>query len=390
MIGVRFSARRAARAAIFAIAALAAVGGGRASAQDPGPSPVGVDSVVVEPLDQTVPVIGRLVPRRAGVVAARTHGPVGEIMVAVGDRVEEGQVLARLVLDRVQAEVRLHEAEVAAAAAAITTKRAQLDLVRQELQRLTSLRQSAAFSQARYDDKRQEVAQVESEIAEAEAEAGRAQANLDLANIALYVATVRAPYAGIVTQRHTELGAYLTTGNPVVTLVDDSNLEIEADVPANRIGGLLPGFVVTFDLADQKGMSAAVRAIIPEENPLTRTRRVRLVPQLDDALGSLAANQSVTIQVPAGSRRDVVSVHKDAVINQRGAAMVFVIEDGQAQPRPVTLGEAVGNRFEVLSGLQPGDAAIVRGNERLAPGQPVQPAAAPQQSDAAAATEGGA
>jgi multidrug efflux pump subunit AcrA (membrane-fusion protein) len=52
--------------------------------------------------------------------------------------------------------------------------------------------------------------------------------------------------------------------------------------------------------------------------------------------------------------------------------MVYVAADGQAQPRPVTVGASVGDRFEVIDGLAPGDLVVVRGNERLRPGQPIQ------------------
>ena len=65
-------------------------------------------------------------------------------------------------------------------------------------------------------------------------------------------------------------------------------------------------------------------------------------------------------------------MHKDAIIKRRGQDMVFVVEDGTAQPRSVDLGGAVGNRFEVRGGLRDGDQAVVRGNERLKPGDKVR------------------
>jgi multidrug efflux pump subunit AcrA (membrane-fusion protein) len=67
----------------------------------------------------------------------------------------------------------------------------------------------------------------------------------------------------------------------------------------------------------------------------------------------------------------VVSVHKDAVLRRQGRASVYVIENGTAQSREVTLGPAVGSRFQVKEGLKPGDIVVIRGNERLRPGQPV-------------------
>jgi len=64
-------------------------------------------------------------------------------------------------------------------------------------------------------------------------------------------------------------------------------------------------------------------------------------------------------------------VHKDAIVRRQGQAFVYVAKDGQAQIRPVQLGAAVGGRFEVLGGLGPGEPVVVRGNERLRPGQQI-------------------
>jgi len=362
------------RTAALAVAALCALGVSPAPAQET--MVVGVDAVRSEPLRQTVPVIGRLVARQSGVVAARVRGPVGVFQVEVGDRVEREQTIAVLDINRLSAERDLRAAAVSEAAAAVVTARAEIKLKKQELTRIEGLRASAAFSQGRYDDARQEVNMAEGELGEAEAALGRARAQLRLAEIDLAYAEVRAPYAGVVSQRHVEVGSWVDIGDPVITLVDDRHLEIEADVPAERVGGLVPGTRVIVDIpgveADEvgKALTATVRAVVPDENPKTRTRTVRFVPEFDSD-GGLAANQSATVHLPAGTPRTVVSVHKDAVINRRGKTLVFLVIDGAAQIRPVSLGEAVGGRFEVLGGLKPGDIAVVRGNERLRPGQKV-------------------
>jgi len=333
-------------------------------------APVFVDAVITEPMSQTAPVIGRLTPRRAGVVAARIRGPVGEFRVDVGDRVKEGDVIAKLVDNRLVWEQRLRAAEVKESEAAIKTAKAEINLRTQELKRLERLKKSVAFSQARFDDKRQDVNKAQGAAAEAEAALIRAMATFKQAEIDVYNATVRAPYDGVVSKRHTEVGSYVNVGDPVVSLIGDGDLEIEAEAPAQYIAGLVPGLRVAFRLGPERMMEASLRAVVPEENPLTRTRTARFTPIFKDG-DNLAAGQSVTLLLPAGASRDVVSVHKDAVLNLKGKTMVYVVEDGAAQIRPVKLGEAVGGRFEVLSGVKPGDLVVIRGNERLRPGQKV-------------------
>lgn len=340
-----------------------------------GPSTVFVDLVIDEPLTQTSPVLGRLVARQRGVVAALTRGPVSEVTVDAGDRVAAGDVILRIAMDRISQTRNLAAAQVQLARAQVTTAKAELDLANQELARLERLRQSSAFSPARYDDQANAVQTKISEVGEAEAAVAAAIADLRIAEIDVRLAEVRAPYDGVIIERHTQRGAYLNIGDPVVTMVNDQDLEVAAEVPSNRIGGLLPGRSVRVSFGQGHTVDAFVRAVIPEENGLTRTRAVRFTPALDELLGKsdipLAANQTVTVHVPAGTVRDVISVHKDAVIPRGDGNIVFVIEDGKAQPRPVKLDGAVGNRFIVLDGLEVGDVTIIRGNERLRPGQDV-------------------
>ena len=343
-----------------------------AAAQSSFATPVGVDEVRREPLSQTVPVIGRLVARQSGVVAARARGPVAKISVDVGDKVDNGAVIAVLVPDRLHWERQLRAAQVAEAEAALTTAKVETALKAQELKRMEGLRKSSAFSQARYDDARLEVAKARSAAAEAEASRAQVRAYLKLAEIDLHNAKITAPFPGVVSMRHTEVGSYLNVGDPVVTLIDDQRLEIEADVPAERIPGLEAGTVVSFRIDGSSLLHATVRAVVPEENPMTRTRAVRFTPDFGSRRAKLATNQSVTLHLPVGTARTAVTVHKDAILNRADKTVVFVVAGDKAQMRPVRLGDAVGGRFEVLSGLDTGDLVVVRGNERLRPGQKVR------------------
>ena len=369
------TARRAVSGAFLAVA-LTVFPADPSFAAEKGKTPpamkVGVDAVISQPLEQTVPVIGRFVARQTGVVAARIIGPVGEFRVEVGDRVKAGDVIAALVDDTLKWRYELQKAEEQQFQAVVRTYKARIKLRRQELKRLERLKKSAAFSQARRDDKRQEVVVAESELAEAQGELARARANRKLAEINLYNATVRAPYSGVVSKRHTEVGAFVKIGDPLVTLVDNTHLEIEAEVPANRTAGLAPNTPVDAFVNGTIRITARVRAVVPDENPQTRTRTVRFVPELPDTLSGLAANQSVTLRLPAGNNASVVTVHKDAVISRKGNTLVYLAEDTQATMRPVRLGEAVGIRFIVLGGLAPGDLVVVRGNERLRSGQAIR------------------
>ena len=341
-------------------------GGGR-----PPPNVV-VDRVTRAPASETYPVYGRLVARQMGVISARVRGTVGEMRVQVGDRVAKGDVIAKLISDMLQSQRELKQAELAEYTARVRTARAQLGLTQQELSRLQRLRRSAAFSQARFEDKRQEVTRVSSVLAEANAKVNQAQAELKMANIDLDDATIRAPFSGVVSKRHTDIGTYLGVGSPVATLINDHDLEVEAEVPSIRLHGLDPGTEVTVEFEDNRIFKATVRAIVPEENALARTRTVRFKPDFGANGKRVAVNQSVRLVIPTGPTRELVTVHKDAILQRGGGPVVYVIVDNQAIQRPVKLGQAYASRFQVLEGLKPGELVVIRGNERLRPGQRVQ------------------
>lgn len=333
---------------------------------------VRVDAIRVEPLEQRVPVIGRIVARQAGEVASRVDAPLEAYLVEVGDRVEHGDLIVVLDKSSLQATRDLEAADVRRSQAELNTAMAELKLAKQELDRLERLKSSAAFSQGRYDDVRQQVTIAEGEVREAEAAILSAEAILQIAEIDLGHTEIRAPYAGVISRRMTEAGAYVRRGDPVVRLVGDQTLEIEADVPFERLSGATTGTEIDVSLDDGTYHKATVRAVLPEENPLTRTRAVRLVPKFTETSRPLAVEQTATVHIPVGARRDVLTVHKDAVTKHGTSSLVYVIKDGTAELRPVMLGEPTGNRYEVIHGLMEGEEVVVRGNERLQPGDKVR------------------
>ncbi len=343
-------------------------GGGRRGP----PTLVELNDVIRQPLVQTFPITGRLIASQKSEIAARIKGSVRKILVDVGDRVKEGQILAELDVDRLKLEAELRSADVLQARAKWKSSQAQVDLLNQELKRLERLRKSVAFSQARFEDKKQEVVKASSAVDESAASLKRARAQRDLARIDLKDATIRAPFPGAILVRHVSPGAYINAGSRIVTLMDDESMEIEADVPSVRLSGLPPGRVIDVLLDNDTKIKAVVRAIIPDENPLARTRAVRLDPDMTGSKVKLVANQSVVIEVPQGQIRDVITVPKDAIVNRQSGTIVYVFEKGMVRPAPVEIGQSFGGKFEIISGLLPGQKVVVKGNELLRPGQRVR------------------
>jgi RND family efflux transporter MFP subunit len=341
-----------------------------------GPATVFVDKVTEGLAVDTVQIYGRVIARQTGVIAARTRGAVDTIEARVGDRVRKGDILVTLVADMLQSERALKRAELKEFSAKIRTAGSQLALAAQELERLERLRKSSAFSVARYQDKQRDVERAKSALAEARARSDQAKAELRISDINLHNAKIRAPYNGVVSARHVEVGNYVGVGAKVVTMLNDDSLELEAEVPANRLGGLTADAKIQVVPEHGKPYGARVRAIVPEENALSRTRLVRFTPIFKKREDTVAANQSVVIHIPSGASKNAITVHKDAITQRRGRRVVFLVEESDegtnAKMRPVELGEAFGLRFEVLQGLKPGDRVVIRGNERLRPNQKIR------------------
>ncbi|NJO37117.1 MAG: efflux RND transporter periplasmic adaptor subunit, partial [Rhizobiales bacterium] len=194
------------------------------------PALVQVDAVRVEPLKQTRPVLGRIVTKQQGLVAARVGGLVSHVLVDVGDRVAAGDVLVELDAEPVQYAVDLADGEYDSALADRAIAEAEIALLQNELLRIDRLRDSAAFSKAQQDDKIREIAVARSRLGAATARLGQYRTKQQASRRDLEDMVIRAPYDGVVTRKLVSPGAYVRLGDPVVALVDDGALEIEADV----------------------------------------------------------------------------------------------------------------------------------------------------------------
>ena len=178
----------------------------------------------------------------------------------------------------------------------------------------------------------------------------------------------------MIAERHVSLGNFVDVGDRIVTMVNDLSLEVEADIPESKLAGITPGRKVQIRFGKNKIQQASIRAVVPAEDGRTRTRIVRFVPHFNGAEsnGILAANQTVTVDIPISKLKEMVTVHKDAVIVSGQSYFVFVIKNQEAWRRDIKIGAASGDRFIVLSGLNPGDIVATHGNEKLKPGKKVK------------------
>ncbi|MEM8819125.1 MAG: efflux RND transporter periplasmic adaptor subunit [Pseudomonadota bacterium] len=338
-----------------------------------GPASVVVAAVEEREIADTAPVIASLVGTVESLVAARAAGVVLDVGFQTGNWVDAGETLARLDDQLFQIQLTNAEAALEAARASVEVAEARARLSEQALQRAAGLKGSVAFSRGSFEDLEEQAAEARSEIARAQAQVGVAKAAVARASYDLEHAVVAAPFSGVVVERMAQPGQYIGLGDPVARLLDITRLEIEAEIPVDLVRGIAPGRELSATFDGGYTATAVVRTLLPVETTSTRTRAVRLSIVGDMPETASATGRAVTLRVPISASRRAPVVPKDALVYQGTGWMVFVAEDGTAMPRSVTIGQSAAAYIEVISGVSVGDLVVVRGNERLRPGQPVAP-----------------
>ncbi len=328
--------------------------------QGPPAVPVRVAPVIQEAVSEQITLVGTSEPIATSMVAAEVSGLVEDFPVREGDFVKKGDVLARL--KSTDLVLRLKAAE-----ATKEKVRANLRFAEKELGRYTKLKDADSIAARRYDEALYQQQSLEQELL-------RAQAEIELLQDELEKKTVVAPFAGFVAKEHTQVGEWLPTGGPreVVTLVDLAHIRITVDVPERYAVKLVrqsPVQVLLSSLPDEP-FSGKVSAILPEGDPNARTFPVRvIVPNLDLKMRS---GMEARVTFNLGTKKEALLVPKDAVVSAGVNQLVFLVASNLVQPVNVQIVGYYDGNVAVEGPLKIGDRVVIRGNERLRPGQPVE------------------
>ncbi|MFC3550605.1 efflux RND transporter periplasmic adaptor subunit [Lysobacter cavernae] len=326
-----------------------------ASAPAQPPAPPAVVSVAAAISTELAPrhwAPGSVISRQDARVASEQDGRVIEV-VEVGQQVRAGQPLA--VLD--DTALRLRERESQADLGRI---QAQLDMATRQEQRYAQLAAQQNIARAQYEQLRADRDTLVQDRA-------RAQALLAQTRHQRTQMVVRAPFAGVVAERQVQLGEYLTTGAAVARLVDTAAQEVRARAPVDLGPHLAVGTPVLVRVG-QTERPHPVSALVPVGDEASRQLELRIAL----ATSELPVGSAVDVGLPSATTRAVVAVPRDAVVLRReGSFVLRVGGDGRAERLAVTTGTAVGELVEVAGPVAAGDRLIVRGGERVEPGQAV-------------------
>jgi RND family efflux transporter MFP subunit len=180
---------------------------------------------------------------------------------------------------------------------------------------------------------------------------------------------VRAPFPGVIAERFMRPGERAAVGDEVVRLIDANDLEIQARAPLASINYITEGMRldVKTDVGDH--VEATLRTIVPIGDARSRLLDLRL----DFAGVNWRVGQPVRVALPTAVAKQVLAVPRDALVLRRDGSSIFKVnQDGVAEKVSVEIGIASGDYVEVKGDLKDGDPVVIRGGERLRPGQKVQ------------------
>jgi len=325
--------------------------------QEQASTPVHTAAVREAFVSQQISIIGTTEALRKSTVAAEVAGRVEKLHITEGDFVKKGAPLVSLGSTDISLRLK-------GAMAGSEALKARLILAKKELERVGNLKTSNSIAAKQYDEAYFNAQSLTMELERNSAEIERLKYELSRK-------TVLTPFTGFITREHTQVGQWIPIGGSIVTLVDLSSILIKADLPEEYAFRLDPesGASVVIGSLSDRSVPASIEVVLPQGNPMSRTFPVRL--KLPNPKYNIKSGMEAVATFKVGKKIKAMLVPKDAIVPSGTQNLVFRVDRGKAFPVPVEITGYYDNAAAIKGALQPGQQVVVRGNERLRPGQPV-------------------
>ena len=326
-----------------------------AISQDTG-APVTVASAQTRDIVEVIQLNGSVSARRHAQLSVATAGLVTQLELDEGAHVQAGEVLLGL-------DAELARRQYQAAQALEKQAKSALDDARRRLAEAQELAPKQSIAETVVKDIAAEVAEDEAALDRTRAEAGYRAGLLERHQL-------RAPFAGVITNRQVELGEWIVPGQAAFTLISTEQLRLDFQAPEDYQGKLRSGQALQFSLGGGRSgrHQATVSATVPASDSQSRTFLVRAVAE--DTMAEMLPGMSARaeIRLPTGQRG--ITVPRDAVLRYAdGRQIVWVVETESgstvAADRLVETGLAFDGEVEIRSGIDEGDTVVIEGNEAL-------------------------
>jgi len=311
---------------------------------------------------------GYVTARREATVSSKITGKVTEVLIEEGLKVETGQVLARLDDTNVQASLLLARAQLDSAKTMLAETRVRLKEAEQELERQGALIKGKVSAQADYDHAEAAALAFRARLAQQQSDIAVAERSVAIWQQQLEDTVIRAPFAGVVTAKNAQPGEMISpmssggfTRTGICTIVDMDSLEIEIEVSESYINRVAPGQPVdgTLDAYPEWKIPCKVIAIIPTADRQKSTVKVRvgfnqLDPRILPDMSVKVAFRETGAVAAAGASREVI-VPRDALRSVEGHDVVFVVQNGRAERRAVTVATSQDGDVVLAAGVSAGE-----------------------------------
>ena len=337
------------------------------------PPPVQAKLVRVESraFAATVAVTGSLISSSRVDVKAETTGRLLKFAKEEGDPVKAGEVVAWVDQENSQLAIRQADSAVKVAEAGLERARVNDAHSRSELERAQNLVKSGGITDR--DLKLAQLAETDAaaQVLVAEAQLAQAQAALDTARKRLRDTEIHAPVGGEIQRKFINAGAYVEPTTAMMTVVDNSRLEVESLLASSDLAPIRPGQRVTFTVNSFPGVEFQGRVIDinPAVDADTRTAKIRV--QVDNSAGRLKAGMFAQGEILTGVEANAIIIPASAVYRDDRSAKesyVYVAENGKAAKRAVRIGRERPGELEIVAGLKPGDMLVSEQSIELAEG----------------------
>ena len=328
--------------------------------QDKGPPPVPIRVTTVERklVSDQITIVGNAEAVETSTVASEVSGIVEHYPIREGDFIKKGDLLARLRSTDFQFRLR-------GAKAAKEKIMANLLFAEKELERAKKLKGTDSIAERNYDQALYSYQALAQELLVSEAEIDRLQYQIDQARVV-------SPFSGFVAREHTQVGEWINPGGAVATLLDLTNMQVEVDVPERYAVMISPkseAKVMIKSVSDNV-LLGKVYAILPQGDFKARSFPVRIY--LSNPEFKIKSGMEATVTFTLSNSKEALLIPKDAVVTAGNNRLVFSVVQGKANPVGINIIGYYDGNVAVEGDLKQGDLVVIRGNERLRPGQPVQ------------------
>jgi RND family efflux transporter MFP subunit len=342
--------------------------------------PIAVAKVTREDLKQTLTISAEFRPYQEVSLHAKVAGYVQWISVDVGDRVKEGEVLAKLDVPELKNDLQRDTSALQASREEVTRVQANYDQTHLASARLeTVARQHPKLvAQQEVDDAEAKDQNAAGALAAAKQHVDEATAELNKTQALFNYSDITAPFDAVVTHRYADPGALIQAGTsssqtlPVVDIEEESRLRLVFPVPESAVAQIRVGQKVRVSVsALQKTFDASISRFSDKVDRETRTMRTEA--DIDNQDGRFKPGMYADATIVVQERDNAVSVPVEAVSMAGDAAVLVVNHNGIVQSRPVTVGLTTANRCEILKGLLPGDLIVIGSRAGVRDGDKVSP-----------------